>query len=112
MEADKLLTVQDLAAWLQKPVSWIYRHTTESCPPEKRLPAVRLDRGLRFQRHEIQRWLDAHSTCESGGQVSRESVPETRFPGSRDAKSSQVGAKTPKLNGNQHTFSESLEKLP
>src|SRR6202051_2066698 len=99
-EQDKLLTVEDLAEWLQKPLSWVYRHTTDSRPPAKRLPAVRLDRGLRFQRHEIQAWLNAHSTRQNAVQESRESAPETRLRAPRASKHAQIGVGTPLGNAN------------
>ena len=58
---ENLLTVEQLAEWLQAPTSWVYRHTAPTCRPEQRLPSVRLDRGLRFRRRDIEAWLDAHS---------------------------------------------------
>jgi predicted DNA-binding transcriptional regulator AlpA len=103
--AERLLTVEQLAEWLQKPVSWIYRHTTESCPPEKRLPSVRLDRGLRFQRHAIQRWIDAHSARESGGLGEYENACSGAGTGSTGVKSPLGGAKTHRQNGHENTFS-------
>jgi predicted DNA-binding transcriptional regulator AlpA len=56
---ERLLTVADLAAWLNKPESWVYRHTAPGCPVEKRVPHLRLeDRSLRFRRRDIEAWLD------------------------------------------------------
>jgi hypothetical protein len=79
--ADELLTVEQLGKWLKKPDSWVYRHSSKSCPLEKRLPSVRLDRGLRFQRRAIQRWMDERSTTPQNARPdTREDAQERDFP--------------------------------
>src|SRR5580700_10063366 len=67
---DVLLTLLQVATWLQKPIGWVYRHVAPTCPPKKRIPAVRLDHGLRFRRADIERWLDANSTCTEASAAS------------------------------------------
>ena len=50
----RLLTVDDVAAWLGMPRAAVYRLVRES-----RLPAVAVGRYLRFDPVAIQRWIDA-----------------------------------------------------
>ncbi len=52
---DELLTVDELAALLKVPKSWIYAHTR---PRSKtRLPHVKLGKYLRFSEHEVRTFL-------------------------------------------------------
>jgi len=51
-----LLTVDELAAILRVPKSWIYSH-------QDQLPTVRLGRYVRFKRSEIESFLDQQKAC-------------------------------------------------
>jgi len=54
-EALELLTVQELAAKLKVPVSWVYHKSREKGPDS--IPAVRAGRHLRFFYPEVIDWL-------------------------------------------------------
>ena len=56
-----LLTVADVAKWLQVSRSWVY-HRAES----GELPCLRFGGHLRFKREEIERWLVARSDGPRG----------------------------------------------
>ncbi len=58
---DPLLTAQDLADYLAKPISWVYHHSHV-------LPGYRIGRGLRFRRSDVETWLETR----------REGAPPTR----------------------------------
>jgi len=49
---DPLLTVADLARWLNKPKSWVYSNVSS-------LPAFYVGRGLRFRRADVEAWFEA-----------------------------------------------------
>lgn len=55
--AEPLLTMQDLAAELQVPIGTIYqwRHRGEGPP------GLRVGRGVRFRRADVDRWLEGRS---------------------------------------------------
>jgi predicted DNA-binding transcriptional regulator AlpA len=55
-----LMTIEDLAALLQLPESWIYTRTGPKCPPAERIPHLKLGRHLRFDREEVTAWLAKH----------------------------------------------------
>jgi len=57
---EKLLTPQDLADWLQVPLSWIYDRTRKSGP--ERLPFYKIGRYLRFSIPEIEDYLRIKGT--------------------------------------------------
>jgi excisionase family DNA binding protein len=46
-----LMTVKDVAAYLNTPQSWVYNNM-------HLLPAIKLGREYRFRRSEIEAWLD------------------------------------------------------
>ena len=54
---ESILTIQDVAALLKVPVSWIYDRLRESA--RDRLPGYKLGKYWRFRRLEILAWLDA-----------------------------------------------------
>ena len=47
-----LLTVQELAAWLKVPKSWVYDRTRNG-----RIPCVKMGKYVRFNKEEIEEWL-------------------------------------------------------
>lgn len=60
---NRLLTVQEVAHFLQVPVSWVYgRMRKRSC---ERLPAYRLGKYWRFREDEVHKWVKRH--CGGSG---------------------------------------------
>jgi excisionase family DNA binding protein len=55
VEANDLLTPQQLAEFLQVPLSWIVEKTRSRCP--NRLPHFRIGRYLRFYKPDVEKWL-------------------------------------------------------
>lgn len=49
---DELLTVEEVAAWLKVPNSWVYDHTSR-----RKIPFVKVGRLVRFPRPAIEAWL-------------------------------------------------------
>jgi len=49
--SNKLLTPQELAEWLQVPVSWVYDRTRKSGP--EKLPFYKIGKYLRFAEDEV-----------------------------------------------------------
>ena len=58
--SQKLITPQELAEWLQVPLSWIYDRTRKSGP--ERLPFYKIGRYLRFSIPEIEDYLKIKGT--------------------------------------------------
>ena len=56
-EAERLLTVQEVADLLRVPVSWVYERTRRR--GEQQLPHIKMGKYLRFRRVEVLGWLDA-----------------------------------------------------
>jgi excisionase family DNA binding protein len=56
LEAETLLTVQEVAALLKVPASWVYEHARAR--GKKRLPHLKLGKYLRFRTQDILEWLD------------------------------------------------------
>jgi excisionase family DNA binding protein len=52
----ELLKVEEVAALLRVPKSWIYMRTYEGAA--ETIPHIKLGRHLRFRRSEIERWLE------------------------------------------------------
>ena len=52
---EELLTIDELAALLKVPKSWIYAHTRPRS--NTRLPHVKLGKYLRFSEHEVRAFL-------------------------------------------------------
>jgi len=53
---EELLTIDELAAQLKVPKSWIYTHTRARTKP--RLPFIKLGKYLRFRLPEVYAYLD------------------------------------------------------
>ena len=54
---DELLTVQDTARLLKVSVTWVYEHVRPRA--DDRLPVVKLGKYLRFDRRDLQAYIDA-----------------------------------------------------
>jgi len=54
---DSLLTVQDTARFLKVSVTWVYEHVRPGA--DDRLPVVKLGKYLRFDRRDLQEYIDA-----------------------------------------------------
>jgi hypothetical protein len=87
---EPLLTIVQVAEWLNRKVGWVYRHTSPKCPPEKRIPVIKMDHGLRFERAAVQRWLAANSTCTEAStpsapvdEIANPTSHATRYKGHR-----------------------------
>jgi len=52
-----LLTVDEVAAILRVPKSWIYAHLSD-------LPTIRLGRYVRFKRSDIDEFLSRRGSCQ------------------------------------------------
>jgi len=65
------LGVREAAEACGRPVSWIYRHTSEkSASADDRLPHKKFDGELTFVVGELRAWLTAHEeTVKQGGPV-------------------------------------------
>jgi excisionase family DNA binding protein len=53
-EQDKLMSVEDLAAYLDRPVATIYDWNSRGEGP----PYLRLGREVRYRPRDVERWLD------------------------------------------------------
>lgn len=51
-EASRLITVAELAEFLQVPESWVYARTASN-----EIPHVRVGRYVRFAKGQVMRWL-------------------------------------------------------
>jgi|SRR3974390_2638124 len=63
-DSERLLTVEEVAALLHVPISWVYGRLRK--PSAERLPAYRLGKYWRFRQDEIHAWVkhqcgDGHS---------------------------------------------------
>ena len=54
---DTLLTVHDTARFLKVSITWVYEHVRPDA--EDRLPFVKLGKYLRFDRRDLQAYIDA-----------------------------------------------------
>ena len=54
---DELMTPQEAASFLKVTVSWIYEHVRPEA--EDRLPVVKLGKYLRFDRRDLNAFIDA-----------------------------------------------------
>jgi excisionase family DNA binding protein len=54
--ADPLLTVEEVAARLKVPISWVYERTRKRS--EERIPGFRLGKYWRFREADVLAWLD------------------------------------------------------
>ena len=55
---DQLMTVSEIAAILNVPVSWVYERTRRR--GAERLPHLKLGKYLRFSVPDIMQWLESH----------------------------------------------------
>jgi excisionase family DNA binding protein len=62
---DSLLTVDEIAALLKVPVSWVYGHLRKRCTD--RLPAYRLGKYWRFRAEEVLAWVRRHASGWQAG---------------------------------------------
>ena len=60
IEPGDILTPKQLAARLQVPVSWIYKHT-DNRSKSNRLPVLRCDGFLRFSWPDVCEWLRSNN---------------------------------------------------
>jgi excisionase family DNA binding protein len=56
-EPERLLTINEVAAWLGVSKGWVYDHATRKRPF---LPCVRFGELTRFRRGEIERFIQEH----------------------------------------------------
>ena len=57
-QPERLLTINEVAAWLGVSKAWVYDHATRKKPF---LPCVRLGELTRFRRAEIERFIQEHA---------------------------------------------------
>ena len=55
--ADRLLTIEELAAILNVPKSFIYQRTRRGANPKDRIPFFKVGHHLRFNPKSVGRWL-------------------------------------------------------
>ena len=60
MDSHELMTVDEVAAMLRVPPSWIYARTCPQSPEVDRIPFLKLGRHLRFRRSEVLAWIEGH----------------------------------------------------
>jgi excisionase family DNA binding protein len=58
--ADELMTAAETARFLKVPVTWVYEHVRPGA--EDRLPVVKIGKYLRFDRRDLQAYIDAKRT--------------------------------------------------
>ena len=56
-QPERLLTINEVAAWLGVSKAWVYDHATRKKPF---LPCVRFGELTRFRRSEIERFIQEH----------------------------------------------------
>lgn len=56
-DSNQLLNIQQVAAMLHVPVSWVYGRTRKRSA--QRLPGIRLGKYWRFREEEIHRWIES-----------------------------------------------------
>lgn len=72
--APDLMTAAEVAAWLRVGLSTVYAWTASG-----RIPSVKFNGVVRFQRNQLNRWMQQHTT---GPSVSSDNVSE-RISGAR-----------------------------
>ena len=55
---NRLLTIHEVADLLQVPISWVYEHT--GYRSANRIPGIRLGKYWRFERADVEAWIDAN----------------------------------------------------
>jgi excisionase family DNA binding protein len=80
---DKLWTVEDIATYLEIPVSSVYKMT----PPTARvrIPSAKIGGRLRFRKADIDRWLDSLTYNSADGLMTARlrALAATSAPGKR-----------------------------
>jgi excisionase family DNA binding protein len=61
-DSDDLMTVEELAAYLRKPVPTIYQWNSRGAGP----PPIRVGRNVLYRRADVEKWLDAHTAERAG----------------------------------------------
>jgi predicted DNA-binding transcriptional regulator AlpA len=70
MDSSELLTVDEFAALIRVPTSWVYARTCPGSEKEDCPPFLKLGRHLRFRRAEVEAWVERHhSRSETSSQV-------------------------------------------
>ena len=62
-DPDRLLTIDDVAAWLGVSKGWVYDHVKRKRP---RLPCTRFGELTRFRKREIERFIEEHAAGNDG----------------------------------------------
>ena len=62
-KANRLLLPEELAQFLNVPVSWVTNHAAPSA--RNPLPVKRVGRLLRFDINEVLEWLNKHGGCDN-----------------------------------------------
>ena len=70
-DVPKLLTVDEVAALLQVPVSWVYGRTRDNT-----IPTVRVGKYVRFNKSEILAWVNAR--CPSHWPLTKKMKTEVK----------------------------------
>lgn len=70
-ETDRLVSAQDLAAYLGVPVATVYSWRYRREGP----PAIRIGRHLRYRWPEVQEWLDQRAQRTIRGEIQRDTPP-------------------------------------
>ena len=66
---DRLLDVQEAAALLNVPESWVYQHVRPRA--EDQLPHFKLGKYIRFSAQALTQWLEAHRLGETASLVAQ-----------------------------------------
>jgi hypothetical protein len=74
VDAETRLGVREAAEALGRPVSFVYRHTSEKAAGGARLPHRRLDGELVFVAGELRSWLREHEETIEPGRMDRLSL--------------------------------------
>src|ERR1700694_2590469 len=106
------MELEDVARMLKLSASSVYRLTASAS-----IPHFKIGRRLRFSRAAVQAWLDSHNVPmlttstpdKSVGQGTRETPPESSFPGPGTQKDTQTNARTRARNPNGHASSGVLK---
>lgn len=57
----EVLTVEQVAAWLQVTPAWVRAHANGNRSPK--LPAIKLGKHVRFRRADVEDFLVNHARC-------------------------------------------------
>jgi|CZKX01.1.fsa_nt_gi excisionase family DNA binding protein len=79
VQADDILTPEELAARLKVPDSWVYEKTRGRC--RNPIPCLRLGRYVRFNWLAVAKWLTAPAPQDT--RLARPALPNHRKPAAR-----------------------------